>query len=247
MIFTFWVHDTARSGEGEDTLQSVAAWREHYPSMTAYSDVDVIPLLEDFGSAYVDLYNRIRIPACKSDLARLLLLFRFGGLYVDSHIGPSDGHDLVGIFGRLATYEVVLIDETSEHATPTDIYIMNGVICARKASLVIKVLIESALLNLQEHERLEHESKSFVPYNIFVLTGAWDILTSLFEFRDGRQVIKPEFADKVYLVGVKRDEDHGFVLYKHYSYRGEGQHWSERQNSEPLFSPRTLEGVCRVT
>jgi len=238
MIFTFWVHDTAEDGEAEDAPQGVAAWRENHPGMSLYSDADVLPILDGFGPTWVDLYRRIRIPACKSDLARLLLLFRFGGLYVDSHTGPGNAHHLVKVFAGLATHEVVLFDKMWEHKHMNDIYIMNSVMCARQWSPVIKLLIDSALDNLQEHERKEHEAEGYVPYNIFVLTGAWDIRRNFFEMRNRKHVVKPAFADRVHLVGLERDEDPGFVLYKYYAYRKEGRHWSERQASERLFLPR---------
>ncbi len=241
MIFTFWVHDAARTGGVEDIPQSVTAWREHFPDMTLYSDIDVLPILGSFGATHVDLYERIRIPSCKSDLARLLLLFRFGGLYVDSHIGPGDTRNLAHVFGRLAANDVVLFDLTWMHKQPNDTNMINGVICARQASPIIKRLIESALHNLREHERKEHEARRHVPYNIFELTGAWDIVVNLFKRQDDRFVIKPEFADRVCRVGLEADKDHGFVLYKYYGYRKEGRHWSERQASEPLFRPRELD------
>jgi hypothetical protein len=238
MIFTFWVHDSALDGDAQDGPEAVAAWREHYPGTSLYSDSDVLPILAGFGSTCVDLYGRIRIPACKSDLARLLLLFRFGGLYVDSHTGPGNAHHLVNVFAALAAYEVVLFDKIWEHKHMNDIYIMNSVMCARQSSPVIKHLIDSALHNLQEHERKEHEAEAYVPYNIFVLTGAWDIRRNFFEMRNRKHVIKPAFADRVQLVGIERDQDPGFALYKYYGYRKEGRHWSERQASEPLFLPR---------
>jgi hypothetical protein len=238
MIFTFWVHDTARAGDREEVPESVAAWSEHLPSMTWYSDADVLPILDSSWPSYADLYRRIRIPACKSDLARLLLLFNFGGLYVDSHVGPGNTQKLVHLYARLATHEVVFFDKTWEHTSDGDICMMNSVICARKSSPVIKRLIESAFHNLQEHERKEHEAQCYVAYNIFALTGAWDIRVKLFEIRDHKLTVRPAFADSVHLVRLERDDDHGYVLYQHYSYRKKGQHWSERQDSELLFIPR---------
>ena len=45
--------------------------------------------------AYLEVYQRIRIPACKSDIARLVALYEWGGLYVDCHCGIRDA-ELIG-------------------------------------------------------------------------------------------------------------------------------------------------------
>lgn len=238
MIFTFWISDAGPAADAVTIPQSVVAWRENYPSMSMYSDADAIETLHAIAPDAIDLYKRIRIPACKSDLARLLLLYRYGGLYVDSHVGPGDAKQLLFIFSKLAEYDVILFDLSWNHKRDSDVSIMNGVICARKSSPIIKYLIESALDNLRAHEREENEAQGYVPYNIFVLTGAWDIRIKLLDSGNDGTFIKPAFADRLHVQSLKSGEDCGFFLYRHYGYRKEGGHWSERQNSEPLFMPR---------
>jgi hypothetical protein len=52
-------------------------------------------------------------------------------------------------------------------------------------------------------------------------------------------MMKKEFADRIYQLGLKYREDCGIVLYKYYSYRKQGRHWSERQQNERLFLRRS--------
>ncbi|PRY25949.1 glycosyl transferase-like sugar-binding protein [Aliiruegeria haliotis] len=42
-------------------------------------------------------YRRIRIPACRSDIARLVLLYRHGGWYLDADIEPRKALDIFGV------------------------------------------------------------------------------------------------------------------------------------------------------
>ena len=48
-----------------------------------WSDSDNYMLVKDFFPKFLEFYNHLVLPVQKSDVARLLYLYKFGGLYVD--------------------------------------------------------------------------------------------------------------------------------------------------------------------
>jgi hypothetical protein len=188
----------------------------------------------------VELYDRIRIAACRSDVARLFLLREHGGLYVDAHVGTADGFRLAEVLALLSRYELVLFDAPwARVQKEPDLGLFNGVMCARRQAPVLDLLIDSALANLQRQLEAEERTDGHAPYNIFSLTGAWDISVQLFD-RGEHPDLKPEFADRVRLVRIGGDADLEplpFHVHRHYHYRVPGEHWSERQARERLFDP----------
>ncbi len=52
------------------------------------------PIMERNFPDRMELYSQIRIPTAKSDIALLLLLYEFGGLYIDCHCGIRDADQI---------------------------------------------------------------------------------------------------------------------------------------------------------
>ena len=237
MIFTFWTEDR-EGGGGEAIPQAVTAWREQYPDTRLYCDDDAIQALAELDRRFVDLYTRIRIPACKSDLARLALLYKYGGLYIDIHAGPGDPQRVQDIVSKIPEYGIIIFDKTWERKFDNGIHLINGIIGARKGSEIIKKILDTVLMNLQQHDEKERATDTYVPYNLAVVTGAWNLRITLFDAIGDGVALKKELASRVLQIGIKRGEDCGIILYKYYSYRKEGRHWSERQKGERLFLRR---------
>ncbi len=234
MIFSYW---TGESGIfNEMSVPSTAAWRARFHEYRVFRENDVIEILTDIHPDFVDMFKRISIPACKSDIARLLLLYKFGGLYVDAHTGPGHSDMLVKTFDVLSAFELLLYDRTWECETEGDIHLMNTVMGARRGSKVLLELLTSALANLSGHLIKEDASDGYVPYNIFVLTGAWDITTTLCDRSKLPIRLFPKYCDSIFIYPLQEGEQPGFNLYEYYGYREPGRHWSERQNSERLFA-----------
>ena len=238
MIFTYWQPDPENQ-EAPDCPDGVLAWRQHYPDMALFTQDEAVDALAEFGAPCVDLFRRIRMPACQSDLARLALLYRFGGLYVDSHTGPGTVAGLLTIFELLAANETVLFEKSWELDHGSVPRLVNGVLCARKRSPVIRLLFENALRNLASQEQKEFELNGFSPYNLAVLSGAWNIRVSLFDMSSKLRVLKDEFLDSVHIKSLQKRAEDGVLLYRHYGYRKAGRHWSERQHTERLFLARS--------
>ncbi|ATQ68411.1 MULTISPECIES: glycosyltransferase [Methylosinus] len=222
VFFTFW------SGLEAHEPEAVHAWRRSYPSFTLFGDADVLPLFDS--DAQREIYKKIRIPACKSDVARLALLRHHGGLYVDAHTGPSSSERLAETLGDLARYELILFSKGWE----TNFNFMNGVLAARRRLPIFDRLLERAFDNLVAHKRREAETTGHVEYNIFRLTGTRVMLELMFDNVRRNWEMKPEFRENIHFHVMASDSSPGFQIYK-YRYRKPGAHWSERQLTERLF------------
>jgi hypothetical protein len=198
---------------------------------------DVWPILAtDLNPERFALFDRIRISACRSDLARLLLLRNNGGLYVDAHTGSGNQAKLVQLFAHLAAKELVVFDQAGEGRAEDDIYLLNGAMLARRHSALLGQIIESCFRNLETQWARECQSLDPVPYNIFSLTGGWNMLNFLFDLRKRPYPLKEGLSERVHLEVLHPSKGPPpFIWYQHYQYREPGQHWSERQKVERLF------------
>lgn len=224
MIFTFW---TGSSIPNDAT--SIGAWRERYPRFAVFQDADVLPLLPS--DQVRDLYNRIKIPSCKSDLARLVLLKEHGGLYIDAHSGPSNGDNLARTIAYLARYEFIIF----RWLWLGGFTFGNGYIAARRGTPILDLLVDRAIKNLLQQKKKEDEANEYVPYQIAVLTGTQVILGTIFEPCDGSWAIRQQYKDKVLFYEMTGPDTPGFHVANFYNYRKPGSHWSERQKVERLF------------
>src|SRR5690348_8319230 len=86
MIFAYW-----DKPDLSPIAAFVAEWQSHFAEFRVLADADIEPLVDKHASTeHLDMYRDIRIPAAKSDIARLLTLYEYGGLYVDCHVGVLD-------------------------------------------------------------------------------------------------------------------------------------------------------------
>jgi hypothetical protein len=222
MLFTFW------TGTLEEP-RSIAAWRERFPKFCVFKDADVLALLES--DEFREIFSQISIPACKSDIARLALLKEHGGLYVDSHIGPSEGDRLAETLEALARFDMILFS-LGWHL---GFNFMNGVVATRRQAPVLDLLMARAFSNLRHHRKLERQAPGHVPYDIFFLTGTYVMVDCIFDQSTRPPSIKPEFREKVLFHVMQNESSPGFHIYQFYDYRRPGDHWSERQQQERLF------------
>lgn len=232
MIFTFWAGDTSTLGS------FVEDWAASGHAVRVFTNTDARRALNELSPGIGGLFEMIRIPACRSDLARLALLHKFGGFYVDAHSAPGDGAALEILMTALERYEVVLFDREAARNAPHDVHIINSVIGARAGSGLIKNIISRVIRNLRGHLKEEIFFRKYVPYNIAGLTGAWNIVEELLDVEKQPMTVRPRLRGRVIVLDLPRNESAaGICLYRHYGYRKPGMHWSERQNREMLFIP----------
>lgn len=228
MLFTYWTSETL------DAPPSLDAWRAKYPGFRVFGDADVLPLLGS--DLRRRIYNEITLPACKSDIARLVLLREYGGLYVDAHTGPSDGERLAETLEALATYELVLFCRMYMAKTPEEIHLMNGALVGRRKTPLLDDLINCAFDNLVQHKLAEQATSDHVHYTLWDLAGTWILLKSFFDMSSKPYDLRPEFKGRILVHKMTGEASPGFRVYQFYGYREPGQHWSERQKEERLFT-----------
>ena len=117
-------------------------------------------------------------------------------------------------------------------------HLLNGVMIARRQSPVMQMLLKRACGNVVKQWSAERLANAYVPYNVYVLTGA-GLFSCLIELRGGRPEVAACYAEVVWRQRLATDPmPQPFTLYKFYGYRKPGNHWSERQNHERLFLQR---------
>ena len=234
MIFAYWSLD-GHSGAHFPTA-GLSGWVETRADFRVYGDEDVVPLLSRRCHDAAALFEEIRIPACKADVARLVLLHAFGGLYVDAHCAPGPPAALAELLTVIPTTELTLFDECAQDPRFSGTGLLNSIIGATAGSTILDGLIDTALANLRHHRDLERTGQP-VRYNIYKLTGPWIIWHRLFQ-RDGeRGVLKPQYRQLVTVRAYADTPDQPVLTYRHNGYRQPENHWSRRQRSEALFRP----------
>lgn len=227
MIFTYWINSEISDSP------SAGAWKKLYPGFRVFNDEDVVGLLP---SEFVPIYSAIRLPSAKSDLARLMLLRRYGGLYVDAHFGPTAPENLTVTVEKLSEYNMILFGKGWAMHTDTDFDLMNGVLAARRGSHELDVVIEIIISNISEQWNRELSTIDYIPYDLFFLTGTYTLIQSFFDQSTPRPSISSKFAETVHVHYMKDNISSGFEIAAFYNYRKPGEHWSERQKKERFFS-----------
>ena len=229
-------------GESSEIAETVDAWEHFGLKPTVWGPAAITELMRNrWGSAAESLFDRIRIPSCRSDIARTVLLHAVGGLYADVHIGPPQAQQPLSQFiALLNDHELVVPRITKANGARALAF---GFLLAREASTALDTLIQHQLQQLADHSARESATPGHVPYNIHQLVAASRVATVFLQSTSSVQdyVPKPEFADRVRLPDIEiTGASRVCSLYRFYSYRQPGDHWSERQKSEPLFSRADL-------
>jgi len=96
---------------------------------------------------FLELYKLNQIAASRSDIARLMLLYEFGGFYVDASMQLQKNLDTINNHDK----DLVLIkkDDGGQYKNcPNSAHHINGLIGAKPKSKFIKSCIEQLLVNL---------------------------------------------------------------------------------------------------
>jgi len=233
-IFAFW--DRKDRAPIEDFHDH---WKSIFTNFKIYTDEEVVEMLYNRFPRYVKYYKNINIPAAKSDIARLVILYEKGGLYIDCHCGCKNYEGLVSLLGELSVCSVSLVDNAmrGSNRPPGSLRIINSVIFSKANQRFILLALIRALRNIRSQWNKQKCGDSF-GYNIWSLTGP--LLYHMLICDDFRldsfsgfsyENIRNKFKDIVIMeeasLPISRNCFHG--------YREPGQHWSERQKIEPLF------------
>lgn len=241
-VFGFWTSGAGLHGSQFPAV-SQDAWRAFDPDFKVFDDEAVLKALSRWSRQIRDLYLDIRIPACRSDIARLALLNMFGGTYVDAHTVPGDLRDLREYLNLVARHDLV-IAQFDAHESPMPYNrIFNSPISARAGASVLTDLLRRGLANLIYQRDVERERGEInLMYTIFDLTGPNMIRDKIVDYSRAPIKLLPHYEKSVHIVDLKKYGDGPFQLYRHGDYRKGGNHWSLREKSESLFFSTGLSG-----
>lgn len=197
------------------------------------SDKEAISILQKRYPDFVDIYKQINIPACKSDLARLLYLYEYGGIYIDMHCVLGNFNKLDLLDKMYDRYSAVFF---SYPVGSNGYHMGNSIILAKRLSPVIRDVLNYAIAKVREQFHKEAADAN-APYNIYDMTGPGNIERIIMGPDAHWQVIVNEYKDLAFCVKMDMtrtgDIFHPFYAYP---YRKKGLHWSDRQQKEKLFS-----------
>jgi hypothetical protein len=229
-IFAYW-----DSRDYTILTEMIAAWRRHFPQLRVLCDQDIVPLVERYFPMYTDLYKKIRLPAAKADVARLLALYEYGGLYIDCHIGIRDVDVLKRLYACLNDYEAIFIDRIGSFLPrpPGEHFLINSFMFGRSRSELLMMLAQQAFANLAWQQRLELQY-GFVAYHISRLTGPILLTEVVLQPGSCARDIRSDFAGRILIVP---EETTPLIRGYYTGYKTPSNHWSVRQRAEPLFDP----------
>jgi hypothetical protein len=231
MIFAYWDSD-----DRTILTEMISAWRGHFPEFRVLSNHDIVPLIERRHSpACADLFNRIRLPSAKSDIARFVALYEFGGLYVDCHNGIRDVDGLKRLLTCLNDYEAIVIDRRMSFypRPPGEHFLISAPIFGRRHSELFMTLAQRGFANLAWQQHLE-EQYGYVFYDVARLVGPTLINEIVLEPGCCTRDVKSDFAGRIMIVP---EETTPMVRNFYTAYKTPENHWTTRQLSEPLFEP----------
>jgi mannosyltransferase OCH1-like enzyme len=178
--------------------------------------IDVIAGLRTF--EIIEAIRVCRIPSMQADLIRLVLLYEFGGIWIDLKLVP-----LKTFLQNIIENELVLVEhhKTKEYPEPWRFNLLiNGFFGCEPRSLFIEEVLKLAVNNVKNRKH-----------------GVWDVT--------GPRVFMT-VLDKLYPNSFQRTYP-GFLLIRNFqffdvnvgwgwsTYNKNGLHWSERMKREPIY------------
>ena len=187
--------------------EMIAAWRKHFPHFLMLGDHDILPLIDRYFPMYVDLYQKIRLASAKSDIARHLALYEFGGLYVDCHNGIRDVQGVVRLLASLNDYEAIVIDRRLSFypRPPGEHFLISAPIFGRPRSELFMILARQAFANLDWQQRLEQQY-GYVSYDLGGLTGPLLVTEVVLEPGSCSRDIRSDFAGRIMIIPRNRPD-----------------------------------------
>lgn len=225
--FTYW--DTPNLSQLSNVI---AHWADRVGGLAVVGDADVIQVLSRIDPSFIDTYERIRIPAARSDVARLVMLYERGGLYVDSHCGVTDESRTKNLLNQARNENLILIDQSrSQLQRPIkELKFINAIMAGGRQSEPLLAIIRRVVANLKIH-RDEEASRGFKPYDLLNLTGPENINTTILE--NGK--FNYPHNTSCNSISFEREDELPIKRYQFKLRSDEKLHWSELQKTERLF------------
>ncbi|MGU3560226.1 glycosyltransferase [Methylobacterium radiotolerans] len=224
--FTYW--NTNDTSPLDDVI---VHWSQRVGELAILGDLDAIRVLDGINRSFVDTYERLRIPAARSDVARLAILYDRGGLYIDSHCGIV-GENILEVLNRAKNTPVMLVNQSRmQFSRPVGhLNFINAIIAGGKKSRHLLDILLRIIDNLERHREYERV-KGFKPYNLLDMTGPSNINALTLDFGGGGAGVRDTLHNHVQV----EEEDEMPIRRYQFKLKSNGAHWSERQKTERLF------------
>lgn len=230
-VFAYW------AGENTDKISVFHEhWNKSFDDFKIYKDEQVIKLLQKhLPEKFVTLYQQVRIPAAKSDIARLILLFEYGGLYVDCHCGMVDTDAIVQLLSETDRFEGIFLDRRRWQAPrhEDEYYLINSIMFAQPRSKLFFSFLLKAFSGLECQRDLERYMRGYSPYHIGSLSGPEVLNHIALQPMSNNTEIRLDYREKI---KVLREENAPIERDVFRGYNTVDEHWSQRQLSQKLFS-----------
>ncbi len=182
-IIQFWHDKTEIPKILQNSISVTKRSNDDYKFIFA-DDHTIYNLLKDDKYYLLDLYKLNRIPASRSDMARLILLYEYGGFYLDVSMEMHKSlNELVE-----PDDEIILVqrdDDPRYKECPTDAHVINGIIGITPNSDFILWCLKKVRTNL---------TIGLHNHRVFVATGAMIINEALVVLGDSYKVKKLSFV-----------------------------------------------------
>lgn len=156
-------------------------WEISYPDWNHIflKNDEVSSIVKQYSTDAWDFYKSIEILSYRADFARLILLYEFGGVYIDLDTRPNLPLDQYVIVNKKMSWGMCLtMDQLSgvqEDEEYRGVYTMNHLAAAEKKSEFIKKIIEKILENYKTIVAKNNNQKRISAFSVakLVSTVAW--------------------------------------------------------------------------
>jgi mannosyltransferase OCH1-like enzyme len=231
-IYIYWNQEEIPT----DIIKNVKKWKTINPNFTVKlinSDYIENILKEQFPKL-LELFKKITISACKADIARAVVLYNEGGIYVDSCTIPLKSIELFYESNKNSDFILSYNYNNNDFSTQ--------VLFGRKKSEILEKIIKLMEHDLENLYKQECETKLHVEYNILILTGIFPYMRILnYDLGQPRDINKKEYIDnlKKYNISFFSTTDESIRHYgcniNHHHNKNFHLHWSNLQKRQKLF------------
>ena len=180
-----------------------------------------VRLLEQYVPDNNSLYLSIRNPSPKSDVARAILAYHYGGLYVDVHVALRRPNELRALLQDLGhSSDLLCVDRRLEFVIrpPEEHFFISSVFAVRRRHPIMLDIVKTQLRNLLyqyevEQQALAKSLDQFVAYNIYDMTSAPLWTDAVLE--PGHMHVRQAYRGRVRIV---RQEDLPVECHQHRTY-----------------------------
>lgn len=235
-----------------DIINNVNQFRIKYPShnVTIYNDSDIVRIFSEEYPDIIALYKKLSIYAAKSDIARILLLIKYGGIYIDTcsssepHIKSSISTSLEDIY-KGKNFDIYL-----DRGENNKYGISLGCIIAVQNCKLLKDYLSKIYANLKKHYEKEKSTTHYVSYNIYTMLGIVEMIGLLeytFDntYRESKLHMYSDLNECFTQYNVCLFYSSKYITYwgkcmNHRHAENMDKHWSRLQKHMRLFSDTML-------